>query len=283
MTALCGPDFIIIGAMKAGTTTLFRWLEEHPGCHMPEVKEPEFFIDERWPASEEEYLALFEREPGMISGEASVGYTDPAVAEVAASRMADAAPHLKLIFLARNPAARLRSHYRHEVQRGREAREFGEALRTDSEYVRRSLYSKATGPFAARFPSSQLRVVVFEDLYGAENSSDPWEALLDFLGLETIAPPEAVANVTANKQGFSRLALWAWDRGIRSVPEWVPGWVRRGLRRSAFRDGPAYRRLLESSQEEIDTGILELLEEDVELFVDLVEIDRPWGRLEALD
>ena len=65
------PDFIIVGAMKAGTTTLFRRLGSHPDTRLPAVKEPQFFtVDSHYRQGPASYAALFPS-AGM-TGEASV-------------------------------------------------------------------------------------------------------------------------------------------------------------------------------------------------------------------
>lgn len=277
-----GPDFIIIGAMKAGTTTLFRWLEEHPGCDMPEVKEPEFFVnDQQWERGPRKYISLFDRPTGMISGEASAGYTAPSVANLAATRMAEVVPHAKLVFVARDPVARLRSHYRHEVQRGRERRPFGQVLDLKSPYVQRSLYSELLAPFVDRFAPGQIKVVIFEILFESDSSEQSWRELLEFLGLAASPRPTTVANVSANKQGFSRLASWAWERGIRKPPSWLPRSTRTMLKRLLLRDDQEYRDLIQSSDGRIPSDLRHRLAEDAERLVETFDIDPPWELLRA--
>lgn len=277
-----GPDFIIIGAMKAGTTTLFRWLEEHPGCDMPDVKEPEFFInDQQWETGPSRYISLFDRPTGMISGEASAGYTDPSVANLAAERIAEIVPDVKLVFVARDPIARLRSHYRHEVQRGRERRPFGQVVDLQSPYVQRSLYSESLAPFVDRFTPGQIKVVIFEGLFESDSPEQSWRELLDFLGLAASPLPTTVANVSANKKGFSRLASWAWERGITKPPSWLPRLPRRMLKRLLLRDDQEYRDLIQSSDETIPPALRHRLGEDAERFVETFDVDPPWELLRA--
>ena len=67
------PDFVLIGAAKAGTTSLYALLDRHPDIFMPKVKEPEFFArDDRYAEGIESYAAAFAAAaPGQIAGEAS--------------------------------------------------------------------------------------------------------------------------------------------------------------------------------------------------------------------
>ena len=123
------PAFLIIGAEKAGTTSLFRYLAEHPRVVAPLRKEILYFqaYSDRplaW------YLAHFPRLDSVaadaITGEASPSYLfDPLVAE----RVARALPEAKVIALLRDPIARAISHYHHKVnKRVGESRELAECL-----------------------------------------------------------------------------------------------------------------------------------------------------------
>ena len=129
MTPLRLPDFVIIGAMKAGTTTLFRWLESHPGTSMPTVKEPHFFsVDEKYSKGLAFYAEHFRQAPpGLLTGEASVTYSDPELPQAGVRLISDL-PNARLIFLTRDPEQRLRSHYLHELRRSREKRTFLDAV-----------------------------------------------------------------------------------------------------------------------------------------------------------
>ncbi|NNE42684.1 MAG: sulfotransferase, partial [Gemmatimonadetes bacterium] len=84
------PDFIIAGAPKAGTTSLFHALRSHPEMFLPEVKEPDFFVTEeslRTVSTREQYDRLFthaDAAGAKVFGEASVNYLHD---EAAASRI----------------------------------------------------------------------------------------------------------------------------------------------------------------------------------------------------
>ena len=114
------PTFLIIGTMKGGTTSLYRYLRQHPEVFMPERKELNFFVDEyagppidppeerNWSRGitwYEHQFADAERERAV--GEASANYsrhpTYPGVAE----RIAAVVPNVKLIYVMRNPIDRV--------------------------------------------------------------------------------------------------------------------------------------------------------------------------------
>ncbi len=71
------PDFLVVGAMKGGTTTLYFDLGAHPDLHLPEPKEPEVLVRHADPAAiREAYAAHFRNaRPGQLCGEASTVYT----------------------------------------------------------------------------------------------------------------------------------------------------------------------------------------------------------------
>lgn len=229
--------------MKAGTTALFRWLGEQPEVSLPAVKEPEFFTG---PVSDmASYADLFPAGPGL-TGEASVAYTDPALAPHAAARIATELGEARLIFVMRHPIERARSHYRHEVQRGREKAPFPVALADpDSVYVRRSLYSQGIAPYLERFDAARLLLIRFEDLVG--DSSDGWDRVIAHLGLTARPRPGEAHNVTADKAGFRAPLRWLWEHGYDRNLDQAPRWVRHLGRRLLMRDGGGYRQLLATS------------------------------------
>jgi hypothetical protein len=134
------PDMIIIGAMKCGTTSLFRYLAEHPDFFPPITKEIHFFDSKynqgldwyrrRFPTKVRK-LACRLRGRRIITGEASPYYM---FHPHAMRRIASVLPKVKLIVLLRNPVDRAYSHYHYEVKHGREQLTFEQAL--DAEPVR---------------------------------------------------------------------------------------------------------------------------------------------------
>lgn len=110
------PDFLIIGAMKCGTTTLQAQLAAQPGIFMTTPKEPNFFSDDPvWARGMDWYRGLYaDARPGDLKGEASTHYTKlPTYPDtIARLRAQGIAP--RLIYMIRNPLDRAVSHYIHE-------------------------------------------------------------------------------------------------------------------------------------------------------------------------
>jgi hypothetical protein len=130
------PDFIIAGAQKAGTTSLFGYLEGHPQCIPSSTKEVHYFDKnlyrgEAWyrmhfpPTSR----AVARNRKKTLSFESSPYYMcEPRVP----ARMKELLPNVKLIFLLRNPVTRAYSHYQHSVLRRREPLSFEEAIEAEA-------------------------------------------------------------------------------------------------------------------------------------------------------
>jgi len=197
------PDFLVLGAQKAGTTALYEYLRRHPQISGPSWKEVSFF-DRHWARGESWYRGNFPnvaRTRGKHVGEASPSYV---FHPLAPQRVQEVVPEARLIVLVRNPVDRALSQYNHEVALGREPLSFEEALDAEEErlrgeqermaadprYFSREWWShtyKARGRYAeqlerwlAVFPREQLLVLPSDDL-----GSDPARAhaqVLEFLG-----------------------------------------------------------------------------------------------------
>jgi hypothetical protein len=256
------PDFLIIGAMKAGTTSLFDWLGLQPEVFVPHVKEPNYFSDEdEWKKGIDRYRSLFrDAASDQCVGEASVNYSDPSRAPVAAARMMDVIPDAKLVFVARDPVERARSHYRHEVLRGREKRSLGAALASPGcRYVERSLYYRCLEPYLERFPRDRICVVTFEGLFGAEERG--WSEVVTFLGLDARPRPTTHRNASAEREQFTPAMRFLWDAGVRA-PRGVPSFARKALRPLLLRRRPSP--LLRTADERFPDQLVRTLEGDAE-------------------
>ncbi len=257
------PDFLIIGTMKSGTTSLFRWLEQQPDFDMPGDKEPNFFCDDDvWGRGLEWYGSLFlHAADDHLTGEASVAYTDPRLADQAAQRIAATLPAVPLVCVLRNPFERLRSHYRHEVQRGRERRPFESAVGPSTPYVRRSMYHTCLEPYLRRFPTSQLLIVRFEDLMAPDHRG--WDDLLRHIGAPLRPAPGEAHNVTADKPQYRRLMLRLWESGRLERLRRVPAPLRRAGKHLLTRRGGGYTRRLREADGPLPAAAARGVRDDV--------------------
>jgi hypothetical protein len=195
------PDFLVIGAQKAGTTALYAYLRWHPGITGPSWKEVSFF-DRHWWRGEAWYRGQFPlRSRGRLVGEASPSYL---FHPLGPERVAALVPDVKLIALVRDPVDRAFSHYQHEVALGREELSFEDALAAEDDrlrgeeermladptyfshawwnytYAARGRYAEQLERWLAVFPSEQLLIVPSEEML-----AEPEQAharVLEFLG-----------------------------------------------------------------------------------------------------
>jgi len=119
------PDFLIIGAQRCGTTSLYEYLNSHPNVIPASQKEIHFF-DYNFNKGISWYKSQFRS--GGITGEASPYYI---FHPHSSSRIAKFLPKVKLIILLRNPVDRAYSHYHHEVRIGKENLSFEEAIQEE--------------------------------------------------------------------------------------------------------------------------------------------------------
>lgn len=172
------PDFFIVGAAKAGTTSLFKYLSQHPSIFIPPMKEYHFFADYPPPSSKRvatlrDYLRLFaDQPPEVAAGEASTSYL-PSV--FAAPRMFQLFPKAKILAILRDPMERAYSNYWHNRKHARETLSFEQALEAedrrieegwpfDFHYVRTGLYHDQVARFLEAFGRERVRILLMEDL-----------------------------------------------------------------------------------------------------------------------
>jgi hypothetical protein len=166
VTATRLPDFCVIGAMKAGTTSLFYYLGRHPQVFTPEVKEIEFFShDDKWRRGPAWYAEHFAgAAPGQLSGEATTSYTKFPFFPEAPQRMAALRPEIRLIYILRDPVQRMVSEYVHQRAAGRESLAINDALLERSLYVLLSSYALQLERYLPLFAPEQILVTTTEAL-----------------------------------------------------------------------------------------------------------------------
>ena len=177
------PNFLIIGAMKAGTTALYYYLAQHPQVYMSPVKEPDFFCSEAQtgrgdnPVSDAEaYQDLFrDASTEKAIGEASHCYLYEPEAVV---RIQQCLSDAKFVAILRDPVDRAYSHFLHMVRTGTEPlTDFGQALqeeevradphRSFQDYIGRGLYFDQLKRYFDAFGREPIKVFLYEDLSNA--------------------------------------------------------------------------------------------------------------------
>ena len=208
------PDFLIIGAQKAGTTSLYRYLREHPDVLVePGVGEVHFF-DNHWDEGESFYQSHFPRTTTLQAHRVETGR--PAVTgektpyylfhPLSPERAKATVPDAKLIVLLRNPAERAASQHKMNFNMGLETLSFADAIDAEPRrveatfraivdgaapsgggpvalysYVSRGRYVEQLDRWLAYYPREQLLLLRSEDLLTDPEAT--FATVLDFLGL----------------------------------------------------------------------------------------------------
>lgn len=167
------PDFIIIGAMKCGTTTLASQLGAQDGLFMTDPKEPNFFSDDDiYAKGSGWYSALFDSAaPGDILGEASTHYTKLPTHPKVIERMTAAIAAPRLIYMIRNPVDRLVSHFIHEWSQGVLAgsASIEEAVAQHGPLIDYSRYAYQIAPFIEAYGREAILLTSLERLKADRN------------------------------------------------------------------------------------------------------------------
>lgn len=188
------PNFLIIGAPKAGTTSLYDYLREHPRIFMPELKETRFLAYQdqggdrnRWPIqSLEEYEALF----APVTDEIAIGEATPhyLIYPHVAARIHALLPDAKLIAALRNPVDRSYSVYQMNLrnQGTNSGVPYAQALASDHNL--RETYAEKLARYFALFPKERIRIVLLDDLEGKPEKV--MRDLFEFLGVDPAFRPD---------------------------------------------------------------------------------------------
>jgi hypothetical protein len=183
------PTFVVIGAMKAGTVSLRHYLGEHPDVFLGRggtLGEPNYFIaEDNWSRGRGWYESLFDDAgPAAAIGECSPCYTWAHVYRGVPERMAQLVPEARLVYVVRDPIARMQSMYMHQVSAGRERRRPEVAL-LDDRYLGPSLYGFQLAAFLDHFDRSQVLVIASEVL--RDRPREALSAVFDHLTVDPAA------------------------------------------------------------------------------------------------
>jgi hypothetical protein len=229
------PDLLVIGAPKAGTTSLAAWLREHPRVAFSAQKELEYF-DRNYDRGLEWYLSRLPQDPGdRVVAEATPTYlSEPGVAE----RVAATLPDARFVAVLRDPVARAWSNYWFFRMLGVEPRGWARAVAQSSDtpdgrdttgYVWRGRYGEQLARWDALVGPDRLQVLLFEELIADPQAA--YESVCAFAGIEPATLPDSRSVNPTTRPRYGRLqVLLRSDRG---------GALRRRLFLWNARGGPA--------------------------------------------
>lgn len=203
-------DFVVIGAQKCGTTSLFQYLRKHPTIALPTSKEAPYFSDDRlgrmaWEDFISEYYHgnLDDCKVGSVTPQYMI---DPDVPE----KLYDAFPDARLIAVLRDPVERAISHARMERRRGTVEGELSHVLSTaldrasesnltgleqrieePTAFFERGLYGRILDRYLRYWDQEDIHVLFTEDL--RDDAETVIEDIEDFIGVERWIPDDAGA------------------------------------------------------------------------------------------
>ncbi|MFL6240289.1 MAG: sulfotransferase family protein [Actinomycetes bacterium] len=265
------PNLLVIGAAKAGTTSLWAYLDAHPDVFMAPDKELHFFdLDSNWSRGVDWYAGHFDGSDGYaIVGEATPAYARYPHRPNAAERAAAVVPDARLIYLVRDPVERARSHVVHEMRHGRERLDLAAALSANPMYLDTSRYAMQLRQWLAHYRREAVLVVESERL-----RSDPETTLRSiyrFLCVEELVLPDTiVVNESAQALRSSPRSQRLRTRsGVRTLAAVTPRTLRAGLK-DRIRKREHARALGAAISPELRAQLLEQLRPDIEALAALL-------------
>jgi hypothetical protein len=229
-------NFLIIGAQKAATTTLYSWLQQHPDVFLPKTKEIVFFANEDFYQQGERYLDIFYNE---YKGQRAIGsnYVQYIYFPNIASRIYSYNPNIKLIAVLRNPIERAYSAYWFARSNGRESEEsFEKALekeekgssdwsfddQADCTYLSHGRYAEQLKVYLNIFRKDQLLVLLTEQL-----RNNPFEALSTTLGFLELPIDRDQFNLSFDKNIAAKPRLYNLQKVLMEPDYWYKHWWRK--------------------------------------------------------
>lgn len=290
------PNFVIVGAAKAGTTSLYAYLQQHPQIYLSPVKETNFFAFEREKLDflggiNPSYLADFKTniydyraQFAGVTNEIAIGEASPAYLYLpqAVERIKHYLADPKIIIILRDPVERAYSHYLHHLRdRLVPHCDFLEALKLEPEriannwwwdyhYVRVGLYYTQVKRYFDNFELQQIKVYLYEELKA--NSLALIQDIWQFLDVDPQFKPDLSArhNATGIPQNKTIDALIYEPSVIKTVYQLLPDTIRKPITAQIAKRNPLKK---PSLPEEARQQIKPLFREDILKLQELIQLD----------
>jgi hypothetical protein len=209
------PSFIIVGAQRAGTTTLYRVLSDHPQVARPTVSKGIGYFDVKYDRGPRWYRGQFplswrarrKHGPGVVTFESSGYYL---FHPLAASRIARDLPGVRVVVLVREPVERAYSAHRHEQARGYESEPFEAALDLEEERIAGEVDRIVADPSYESFHHRH------HSYLARSRYSEQIDRFIELLGPDRVCIVDAEAFFDNPTAEFDRLRSWL------GLSEWKP-------------------------------------------------------------
>lgn len=210
------PNFLVIGAMKAGTTSLHKYLDSHPQVFMSRTKELNFFVENmEWTQGWGWYEQQFAGADGRDAvGESSPSYSEYPMRQGVVARIAAALPNVRLIYLLRNPVERARSEHLHRSLRGFERQSLERAVFANPRYLTKSMYAFQLEQYLEYFSLEQVLLITSEQLM--DKREETLRLVFRFLGVDPNWTPSEI-DKEFHKTAEMRIRRSFGER-IRHIP-----------------------------------------------------------------
>lgn len=241
------PTFFIIGAPKAGTTSLHSYLDRHPQIQMSQVKEPRFFAEpENGTPYHQDHVPTLSAYEGLfddrvdVRGESSTDYATYPRRQGVPERIKAMVPDAKFVYLVRDPVARTISHYKMTSALLGEKRSLVEALgdltNMHSPYISPSLYGTQLELFLSHFPQERILMLDQADLQA--DRATTLKEVCRFLSVDDSLDLSGLDEELLSSSQWRRYPTGYADIIARFVAprfRWVPRGFRRSVRSSIER------------------------------------------------
>ncbi len=199
------PDFLVIGAMRSGTTWLDGVLRSHPDIYLPERRKEVNFFYRYYDRGIDWYQKFF---PSSVQASqySRIGEVTPAYlySTEAPIRIKEYIPHCQFIVILRNPADRAYSHYGLKLKNSAEPRSFQEVLCQEQELFFRGLYGQHIKNYLQHFSLEKFLILLYEDVI--KNPEYALSKISDFLSVKPNLFARSMINKRANTSGRFHLA-----------------------------------------------------------------------------
>ena len=293
------PNFVVIGAPKSGTTSLFYYLAQHPEIYLPVRKELHYFSRDTLASNANgpgDKIALqaicknindYTAHYFDASDEKAIGEVSPSYLyyDQTAKRILDELGEIRIIAILRNPIEKAHSQYMHLIRDNRETLTFPEALDAEAQradnawsdlwrYAESSLYSKRLSHFIDIFGAGRVKVLLFDDLI-----ADPDALMADLFGFLGADPSIKVdTSEIFNRTGKPRSKFvsdfFARPSIIKSLfKKMIPEEIRIRIRLAAMDLNTGQKGTMDPEAKDY---LIEYFNKDVRELERIISRDLPW-------
>lgn len=280
------PNLVVIGAMKASTTTFYKLINRHPDIWFASEKEPHYFTSPEYgtPVAWRRYLQLFEGAPtsAKYRGEASTGYSKLPHFGDTPARLAEKLADPRFIYLVRDPVERTISNYRHAYLAGHyeAGTTLTDALERDPILIDASCYARQIEAYQNQFGAERLLIITTDELHSSpKHVMQRVESFLELPAFDGWDEPLPQSNSQQALGGSLAAHAWLPKPMVTALRSLLPNGLRNMLKGAA-----ASRVIVPTITDEEKQRIFELLADDLtDLRPLLGERIANWPSVQKLD